>query len=187
MLTQTDEHSASSQGRLPDGTDICLRPVHPDDARRLQDLFAHLSAQSRFFRFLTYWKELALERAEYLTDVDCRTRMGIVAVTGQGDKQEIIGYASYALITPGEEGVAEAAVVVDDRYQGLGLGRALLLCLAEHARECDIRYFVGTVHSENARMLDWIAKSGLDVEWAEQTAGASDVQVRVELSSQLDI
>lgn len=183
MFVQNAQLSAF---RLRDGTAVCLRPVHPDDAPRLQDLFAQLSPQSRFFRFLTYWRELALERAEYLANVDCQSRMGFVATRSRGDEEEIIGIASYACVPPPEERAAEAAIVVDDRYQGMGLGTALLHRLVAYARACKICTFIGTVHSENVRMLEWIANSGLCIRWEEQSGAASEFQVRIELTSELE-
>ncbi len=166
---------------LRDGSIIHLRSIRPDDAPRLQDLFARLSPQSAFFRFLTCWKELAREKAEYLTRHDLQNRMALVATLQARGEEQLIGLASYTRLPPPEESTAEAAVVIQDQYQGMGLGTILLQHLARLARMSNICTFVGTVHTENLQMLEWLESSNLSFEWTVTAESASDIQVRVEL------
>lgn len=167
------------------GTSVAIRAICTDDVQRLQAFFGQLSPQSVFFRFLTYWKELTRERAEYMTRVNYRTRMALVATIVRGGNEQIIGVASYALLAPAEEWAADASVVVLDSYQGMGIGTALLKHLAEHARLCNIRTFVGTIHAENTQMLKWLERSGLAVT-VNGEEGASELQARIELPFDLE-
>lgn len=150
--------------RLRNGTEVTVRPICPNDAPRLQALFARLSSESIFFRFLGHCNELAGERAEDLANVDYQTQMAFVATHGQGNEVKIIAVARYALLQRNEPDLAEAAIVVEDRHQGQGLGTLLLKRLAEYAREHGIRAFLATVHQANTRILRFIERSGLPVE-----------------------
>jgi GNAT superfamily N-acetyltransferase len=166
---------------LRNGITVNLRAIRPDDAPRLQAFFTQLSSQSAFFRFLTSWKELAREKAEYLACVDYKTRMAIVATIETGGQDQVIALASYAQLPSPDARMAEAAVVVQDQYQGLGLGTILLQNLAALARMNDISIFVGLIHAENTRMLLWLRNSGLDFVYRRTAEGASDIQVEVEI------
>lgn len=166
---------------LRNGVAVKLRAIRRDDAPLLQAFFTQLSPQSAFFRFLTSWKELAREKAEYLACVDYHRRMALVATIEMAGQDQVIALASYAQLPPPEARMAEAAVVVQDRYQRLGLGTVLLQHLATLARTNNIRTFVGTVHAENTRMLQWLQNSGLVFVCEKTAEGASDIQVEVEL------
>jgi RimJ/RimL family protein N-acetyltransferase len=63
--------------------------------------------------------------------------------------------------TPGQ---AEAAVVVEDRFQGMGVGTILVDRLLDYARTHGVRAFVAEVSHENDRMLAFIRHSGLPFE-----------------------
>ena len=68
---------------LHGGTTVDIRPISADDAQRLQGLYARLSSESIWFRFLGRAKELSQERAEQLASVDCVTGMALVATVEQ--------------------------------------------------------------------------------------------------------
>ena len=85
----------------------------------------------------------------YLTEVDHRDHEALVAYdpdTGQG-----VGVSRY--VRSGEDPrVAEAAVVVDDEWQGRGLGSALCLALADRAREEGVERFEAILLADNERV-----------------------------------
>ncbi|HEX9075761.1 MAG TPA: GNAT family N-acetyltransferase [Anaerolineae bacterium] len=182
MRSPIQDVTSHAAVELGNGITVNLRAIRPDDAPRLQVFFTKLSPQSAFFRFLTSWKELAREKAEYLACVDYQKRMALVATIELGGQHQIIALASYAQLSPPEAGMAEAAVVVQDRYQGIGLGTILLQHLAALARMNNIYTFVGTVHAENTRMLQWLQNSGLVFVCKKTAEGASEIQVEVEIS-----
>jgi RimJ/RimL family protein N-acetyltransferase len=145
---------------LCDGTEVIIRHIRPEDAARLQALFARLSPESIFFRFLGLRKELPDKEAEQLAGVDQQSRMAFVA-TVQQNGQEIVAVARYAAIPETWPLEAEAAIVVQDSYQGRGLGTILMGRLATYARTQGIHAFRATVHQGNARIMRFIQRSGL--------------------------
>jgi GNAT superfamily N-acetyltransferase len=173
---------AEAEGRvervnLRDGTVVSIRPIRPEDAPRLQALFTRLSPASIYLRFLGYRKMLSDEEARNLVGVDYHNRMAFVACLQQRPGERIIGVARYAVV----EGVvpcsAEAAVVVEDEFQGRGLGTILLKKLVAYARENGVRSFWATVHRNNAQILRFIKLSGLPVERKALKEGAWDIRV----------
>src|SRR5438552_10364253 len=109
---------------LRDGRTAILRPIDPSDAERLIDLHNHLSFESQYFRFFGPKPRLTAAEAEYLANVDFHRRFAIVGQVDGEDGEEIVGVGRFDVNEPG---TAEAAVVVRDDYQHVGLGTALLL------------------------------------------------------------
>jgi RimJ/RimL family protein N-acetyltransferase len=163
---------------LRDGTPVVIRPIRLDDAARLQSLFARLSSDTIYYRFLGLRKELPYEEAKRLTDVDYETRMALVATCVQHGDEEIVGVARYAVISGTWPAEAEAAIVVEDRYQGKGLGTVMLERMVAYASAHGIRSFVATVRHDNARMMRFIRRSGLPT---QSRVEAGVWEIRVEL------
>jgi acetyltransferase len=147
--------------RLKGGEEAALRAVRPDDTDRLIGLFHRLSPESVYYRFLEARRHLPRSQAELFAKVDYETTMAIVATLTRDGDEDIIGVARYALIEPSSEGVAEAAIVVEDAYQSQGLGTELLRQLVTYAAAHSVRAFRATVHQSNSRILRFIERSGL--------------------------
>jgi acetyltransferase len=146
---------------LQDGLEVILRPIQPDDAAHLQDTFDHLSMETIYLRFLSFKKELPDEEARRLATVDYTSRMAFVALCKKNGRDIVIGVARYALLDPDHPDIAESAVVVQDEYQGRGLGKLLLKRLVEYARAKGIRHLRGNLQLGNNRMLDLVKNCGL--------------------------
>jgi RimJ/RimL family protein N-acetyltransferase len=133
---------------LTDGTRITLRPIRSDDESALTALHERLSPQTAYQRFFTVMRRLPPNWAHILANVDYDRRMAFVAL-GPGD--ELIGVARYAYDERARE--AEIAVVVEDRWQGRGLGALLLGELIGYAQGKGILTLRAYVLAENVRML----------------------------------
>jgi GNAT superfamily N-acetyltransferase len=169
---------------LRDGTTVTIRPIRPDDAPRLQALFARLSPESIFSRFLEICKELPYRQAERLANVDYQTQMALVATREQCGEEHIVAVAHYWVIPAGEPYLAEPAIVVEDRYQSRGLGTLLLKRLAAYARAHGIRTFLATFHHNNARIIRIIRRSGLPTK-SKVELGICEIQVKLETEPDL--
>src|SRR6266536_3961998 len=158
---------------LSDGGQIHLRPIRPSDAPRLQTLHSRLSRDSIYFRFFSPLPVLTDARAEFFATVDYQTRLAIVAVdrsdgTGSAnqppaegsatDDEQIVGVARYDRV---DDGRAEVAIVVEDRYQHHGVGTTLFWAILDAARARGIKTAVANVLPENSRMLHLLQESGL--------------------------
>jgi RimJ/RimL family protein N-acetyltransferase len=161
---------------LRDGRPVVLRPIDPGDAPLLVALHDHLSTEAQYFRFFGPKPHLSHAEAEYLANVDFHKRFAIVAEVKDDDEKQIVGVGRFDVNEPW---VAEAAVVVRDDYQHVGLGTAILDRMREIGRGAGLKAFRAEVLAENTRMLDILAANGLDVAPAE--TGVVTVSVPLEL------
>ncbi len=110
-----------------DGARVRLRPIRPDDAPRLQALHARLSRETIYQRFFGATPRLPTPWAHFLAEVDYRRRLALVLEHGPDDDPELIGVGRYE--PTAEPDTAEVAFVVEDRWQGKGLGTVLFTAL----------------------------------------------------------
>jgi GNAT superfamily N-acetyltransferase len=139
---------------LSDGVAVRVRAIGPDDADGLRCFHSRLSHESIVLRFFGPHPRLSDPEVERFTHVDGVDRVALVAVLAS----EIVAVARYDRPTGAEE--AEVAFVVDDAYQGRGLGTILLQHLAETARAHGIRRLSADTLSENFRMLHVFRDAG---------------------------
>ena len=139
-----------------DGVRVRLRPIRPADAPRLQALHARLSRETIYQRFFGATPRLPTPWAHFLAEVDYRRRLALVLEHGPDDDPELIGVGRYE--PTAEPDTAEVAFVVEDRWQGKGLGTVLFTALLAAARDRGIRRFRADVLADNRRMLDLITR-----------------------------
>ncbi len=125
-----------SERVLDDG--LRLRLIRPDDEPRLIALYTRLSQDTAYQRFFTAMKRLPTNWAHFLANVDHQTRLALVIERQDAAGPEVIAVGRYE--PTAEAGVAEVAFVVQDGWQGKGLGRILaanyrmLRLLSRHTR-----------------------------------------------------
>jgi GNAT superfamily N-acetyltransferase len=141
---------------LRDGAIVVVRPIREDDRDAVRRAFSHLSAQSRFQRFMTGVSELSDRDLDYLVVVDHHDHEALIAFEEESGFPA--GVARFVRLDDGAS--AEAAVTVIDDWQGRGLGTALLTLLAERARREDVRRFVALLLASNEQMLEVLAALG---------------------------
>ena len=141
------------QVTLKDGARVTLRPIRPEDQAGLTQLYSRLSPETAYQRFFTVMARLPPDWARFLANVDYERRMAIVA-TGPGD--QLISVARYDHGEAADE--AEIAIVVQDQWQGRGVGTILLTELLGYAEAKGIRRFRAYVLAENRRMLDMLGR-----------------------------
>lgn len=135
---------------LKDGTPVLVRAIRPEDATELQAGFARLSALSRYSRFLSSPLELSESALEYLTHVDFKDHVALVAFGPlcPGGKTIGLGVARFIRLVEEPE-VAEAAVTVIDAVQARGIGTLLVKLVGQAALERGIRLFRAEVLHSN--------------------------------------
>jgi L-amino acid N-acyltransferase YncA len=152
---------------LADGTRLILRHVRPEDAAELQRGFARLSPQSRYQRFLQPITMLSDEQLDYLTRVDGKDHVAIVALRDDGVG---LGIARFIRLQA-DPAVAEAAITVIDEAQGKGIGRLLALTLARAAHERGVRRFRGRVLADNLAVRQLLDDVGAAVGARDESGG----------------
>lgn len=167
---------------LRDGAAVGIRLIRPDDAPRLKALYSRLSPESTYFRFLEIRKGLSDEEVKRLAEVDYQMCPALVATRKQADREDIIAVARYAIIETAEPGLAELSIVVEDCYQGRGLGTRLLRRLVAYARSHGVHTLLAVVHSDNVRMARLIQRSGLPTR-SRTELGTREIRIGLEGST----
>ncbi len=182
---------------LRDGSTVHIRPVRADDEAAMRAFYAHLSIESRAFRFFSAGANLD-RAAKQSVEVDYLDRYALVATVGHDHR--IVGHAIYVrLDRPHDHGseiavaeagttgsapsvvAAESAFAVADDYQGRGLGTILLAHLAEAAHEAGYQVFVNQVLPDNRRMIGVIRASGFPLR-TRSMPGYMEIEVPTSLA-----
>jgi len=143
---------------LRDGVRVPVREIRAQDAPALRRLVSRSSERSIELRFFGPMKELSEEKARRFAEVDGQDRFALVALDPE-DEGEIVAVVRYE--RERDTDGAEYAVLVEDRFQGRGLGIGLTRCLIEAARERGIKHLHALVLRENGRMLLLLRGLGL--------------------------
>ncbi|HEX5675699.1 MAG TPA: GNAT family N-acetyltransferase [Azonexus sp.] len=142
---------------LRNGLEIRIRALRPDDGERIVEAFSKLDPESVYTRFFRYKKEVSEADLRLIRELDFETRVALVATLTENGREIIIASSSYSVY---EDKTAEIAFVVEEDYQGLGIGRRLLSHLGKIARERGITTFTAEVLYQNLAMLKVFTASG---------------------------
>jgi acyl-CoA hydrolase/RimJ/RimL family protein N-acetyltransferase len=147
---------------LPDGKRVMLRPIKPSDEELLKDMFYDLSNETIYKRFMGVKHYLPREQLHELANVDYSKNMAIVAVTGEEEREEIVGVGRWGLDM--DTNSAEVAFVVRDDWQQQGVGTELLKYLTQIAKRRGLYGFTADVLVNNQGMLKLFEKMDFEME-----------------------
>jgi acetyltransferase len=153
---QYEEHTTTNTG-----VDIFIRPIRPEDASLLVELFESLSPRSVYLRFFTPMKHLPHSMLARFTQIDYDRHIALVALAESETNEKMLGVARVIIGRNIRE--AEFSVVVSDSWQGKGIGAALLMRCLRIAKDRGIQKVMGTVLAENTQMLALGRKLGFNI------------------------
>jgi GNAT superfamily N-acetyltransferase len=139
---------SAQQSKAGPAPGVVIRSIRPDDAMGLQAFHGRLSDDTIRNRFFGPHPVLPKSEVHRFTSLT-RGREAALVATVEG---EIVAVGRY--IRLGGDDAAEVAFVVQDAYQGHGIGTALLTLLAHLAWDDGIRRFVADTFAANRAMLD---------------------------------
>jgi len=142
----------------PDGVEITIRPIKPEDAELEVDFVRKLSAETKYYRFMNTMRELPPAMVARLTQIDYDREMAFLATVDVDGVEVEVGVCRYAVNPDGES--CEFAVVVADDWQKRGLARKLMQILIETARNRGLEYMNGVFLASNERMLKFVQGLG---------------------------
>ena len=147
---------------LRDGSEVRMRAVGPSDGPLVAALHARCAPQTRRSRFLSPAPHLPSSELDMLLggndgDPDARGH-AVLAVTADGGSA--VGLANLDP-DPGSPGSGRIAVLVDDAWQGRGLGTALLRRVADLAVEQGLVELNGVARPDDLRVTRLLRRAGL--------------------------
>ncbi|WP_029586576.1 GNAT family N-acetyltransferase [Bradyrhizobium sp. URHD0069] len=142
---------------LRGGGSVTVRFIEPRDAQVLQGYFRSLSVHSRYNRFLGAMSELPQTELDRFIHVGEGGRFSVIATVTVNGVETIVGEARYAFDT--DTASFEVALSIDDRWQGRGIGSALLRNLECRAAAFGAKRLFGDTLRSNDVMIGLARKS----------------------------
>ncbi len=167
-------HQYEQSYPLKNGGEYQVRPIHPDDADMLKAFYKTLSAESRYFRFISNSPELPPSMAAKFTLIDYDREMALVALLKESvysedgnwhESEKIIGVSRFS--TNPDKASCEFSLVVADDFGGQGIGSRMMISIMEVARDKGLNEIDGLVLSKNPGMLKLMRSLGFTVESME--------------------
>ena len=144
--------------RLRSGKSLTVRLVEPGDAEALQGYVRALTTRSRYNRFFGAISELSHALLDHFIHAGEDDRYSVIATMTIDGRETIVGEARYAFDAATDS--FEFGLSVDDRWQGHGIGSALLGNLQCRAAAFGARSVFGDTMRSNDAMIGLARKSG---------------------------
>ncbi len=154
-----DPVSAERALTLGDGAEVQIKSLAPIYREAVRDLHERCSPETRRFRYFTSSPSLPPRVFDRL----CDRSKGHALVAGHDG--QVVALASLAFAA--EPGIAEMTLLVEDRWQGRGLGAALARLLLEEARDLGLAEVRATLLSDNTRMRSLLISLGATLGYTE--------------------
>jgi acetyltransferase len=135
----------------PAGVTMLVRPIKPEDAPLLVELFENMSPRSIYYRFFSPLKSISRSMLAKFTQIDYDRELALVAVEKEDDQERIIGVVR--LVCDPDRKTANFALAVGDPWQGKGVGKRLMQKCLSAAKDYGIETLEGEVLAENNEML----------------------------------
>jgi len=143
---------------FPGGTSVRFRAIKPSDEEDMRKLFYRFSDKAVYYRYFSPIKTMPHMMMQEYVNVDYGHTMSIVGLAGDSDgRVRVIAEGRYAL-SKGRP-YADVAFVVDENFQGLGIGSFLLNALIGIARKRGVEGFTADLLIENKPMLKVFEKA----------------------------
>ncbi len=163
--------------RTKGGLELFIRPIRPEDAPLLVDLFQVLSPQTIYYRFFRPMKSMSHEMLVKLTQIDYDRDIALVALDRRQANERILGVARIMTKPGGTD--PEFAVLVGDPWQGKGVGATLMEQLLSIAKKRGLESISGLVLGANKNMLALARKLGFDI---KRAPGSTEFELNIDLS-----
>ncbi len=140
-------------------TSIRFRPMKPSDEDAMRRLFYRCSREMIFYRYFYSIKTMDHNKMQTYVNVDYQKEFALV---GFNADRKIIGEAR--MIRDERTYFGEVAFLIDDKYQGLGIGTHMLDVLIGRSRDMGLKGLTAEVMADNQPMLKVFEKAGLPMD-----------------------
>ena len=141
---------------LRDGSEVRMRPAGTPDAPLVAALHARCAPETRRARFLSPTPHLDPDRLDELVGSGPGHGQAVLAVTVDGGSA--VGLANLDPVGPGS---ARVSVLVENAWQGRGLGTALLRRMADTAAEQGHTELTGVARPDDLGVTRLLRRAGL--------------------------
>ena len=145
--------------RLPDGTEVLLRPIRPEDEPLQHEMLSTLSDETLRARFYQTLRTITHEMHVRMCNIDYDREMAIVAEIKMNGGKRFIGMVRLIIEPDFKRG--EFAVIVHDDFQGRCLAYKMLDMVIGVAQEKGLEEFYGYVQPGNKKMMRACSRLGM--------------------------
>ncbi len=131
---------------------VRIRAIKPSDEDMMRRFFYNFSDQSRYLRFFSRISAMPHKKMQVYVSVDYESSLSLVAIINQRGTERIIAECRYAYDAAND--CYEMAFLVDEEFQGRGIGRFLVGYILKTARKNRIRRVRAVVLPGNRNMVN---------------------------------
>ncbi|MCL4858370.1 MAG: GNAT family N-acetyltransferase [Caldilineaceae bacterium] len=148
--------------RLAEAATLSIRPAQPSDTPLIAAMHERLSPTTLYLRYLRPYRPSPeeIEQMCRLSPTQGAAAVAVVERPSVAAPPQVVGFAYY-LVDAATNSAGEPAFLVEDRFQGYGLGRLLFQQLSRLALAQGLLRWRLLVEAGNERMLRLIRHSGL--------------------------
>jgi len=150
--------------RMPNGEEVLLRPIKPEDEPLWLEMFKGFSEESIRYRFFQVIKDTHEMRVRYC-NIDYDREIAIVPEIVQNGKRRILGAGRLSLEPDGKSG--EFAIIVTDEFQNAGLGTKLTDHVLEVAEDMGVERVYSVMLAENNRAISLMKRMGFSLTYSD--------------------
>lgn len=136
---------------LKGGISVRFRPIKSSDEDQMRRLFYRFSDEAIYYRYFHSVYVMPHEKMQEYVNVNWKNTMSVVGLIGEPGLGIIISEARYLIDKSGE--TAEIAIIVDEKYNGLGIATYMVNLLKQIGRKRNIKVFVAEILSSNRIMM----------------------------------
>lgn len=145
--------------KMKNGMQVTLRPIKPEDESMLRAFYQSLSEETIRLRFLQSIYDFPRELLTRQCNLDYDREIAIVA---EAEDRKILAMGMLTT-DPGRKS-GEFAVVVGDRWQGMGLGSKLVDYLVKIGEDMALESIYAYISSDNAKMINLCSEKKFKIE-----------------------
>jgi len=144
------------------GIPIRFRAIKPSDEEQMRRFFYRFSDEAKFYRFFYSVKTMDHDKMQEYVNVDYNKEMSIVGLSGRPGDQTIMAEARF--VRDDRSYYGEVAFLIDDSFQGIGIGSYMLDLLIQLAKELGLMGLTAEVLSDNLPMKKVFEKANYPME-----------------------
>ncbi|GIX43134.1 MAG: hypothetical protein KatS3mg129_2867 [Leptospiraceae bacterium] len=162
---------------LKNNKKIIIRPIKPEDEPLIIKFHHELSERSVYQRYLQpldLKHRITHERLIKICFLDYDREIAIIALDPEENKILGVGRLSHHPYTK----ESEFAIIIADKYQGLGLGKKLLSKLLEIGKKENKEIIYGIILKENIPMIKVCEKLGFSIKTLDEELVKAEIHLK---------
>lgn len=144
------------------GIDIRFRAIRPSDEESMRRFFYRCSDEIIYYRFFYSIKTMSHDKMQEYVNVDYSKEISIVGLIGTPGDEQIIAEARF--VKDERTNYGDVAFLIEEDYQGIGVGTYLLNLLISLAREQGAKGLSAEVIADNQPMMKVFEKANLTLD-----------------------